>query len=64
MKTGCNRTGIGFRGHEKRKVTGAFDGGRLSPDGGALPLREADPAADVTRRLAKRFTDHRDPERI
>ena len=41
----------------------SFDSGRLSSDGGALFLREADNVFGVTGRLAGCFSDHRDPER-
>ena len=44
-------------------MTASFDGGRLSSDGGALLLREADNVFGVTGQLAECFSDHRDPER-
>ena len=60
MWTGCNGNPIVFQGHGRREVTASFDGGRLSSDGGALLLREADNVFGVTGRLAKCFSDHRD----
>ena len=63
MSTGCNGNPIVFQGHGRREVTARFDGGRLSSDGGALLLREADNVFGVTGRLAKCFSDHRDPGR-
>ncbi len=48
----------------RRRIVGAFDGGQMTSDGGALLLREADRLHDVTRRLAACFTDHRDQRRI
>ena len=36
----------------KPKAVGDFEGGRLSTDGGALPLRQADAPLDLTPRLA------------
>ncbi len=63
MQTQCNADRIDFNHHGRREVTGAFDGGRLSSDGGALLLREADLLTGLTRRLADCFTDHRDPDR-
>ncbi len=44
-------------------MTANFDGGRLSSDGGALLLREADNVLGMTGRLAGCFSDHRDPRR-
>ena len=41
-----------------------FDGGRLSSDGGAVLLRAANQAFQVTRRLAACFIDHRNPARV
>ncbi len=64
MPTQCNSPDIGFNRHERREVSAAFDGGRMSSDGGALLLRKADRVADVTRRLAECLTDYRDPNRI
>ncbi len=63
MQTRCNADRIDSSHHGRRGVTGAFDGGRLSSDGGApLPV-EADLLTGLTRGLADRFTDHRDPDR-
>ncbi len=64
MHTQCNSPDIEFNRHGRREVTAAFDGGRMSSDGGALLLREADRVADVTRRLAECLTDYRDQDRI
>ncbi len=64
MQTQCNADRIDFNHHGRREVTGAFDGGRLSSDGGALLPVEADLLTGLTRRLADCFTDHRDPDRI
>ena len=44
-------------------MTGAFDGGRLSSDGGAPLPGEADLLTGLTRGLADCLTDHRDPDR-
>ncbi len=63
MPTECTKREVVFQGHGRRGVTAQFDGGRLSSDGGAVLLREADGVLDVTRRLAGCFTDHRSPER-
>ncbi len=63
MSTERNGTPIVFQVHGRREVRASFDGGRLSPDGGALLLREADNVFGVSGRLAGCFSDHRDPER-
>ena len=41
-----------------------FDGGRLCSDGGAVLLRAANQAFQVTGRLAACFIDHRNPARV
>jgi len=64
MKTECTPTQMEFQGLGRRKVQGAFDGGPISSDGGAVLLRETDARFGITERLAACFTDHRDPERI
>jgi hypothetical protein len=53
-----------FQGVGRRKVEGAFDGGPISSDGGAVLLRETDARFGITERLAACFTDYRDPELI
>lgn len=47
-----------------KKVTVAFDGGRLSSDGGLLLLREVEQRLGIARRLAGCFRDRRDPSRV
>ncbi len=41
-----------------------FDGSLLTTEGGAVLLRETDRQIDLLRRVARCFTDHRQPERI
>ena len=53
-----------FSPHFGRRVQGAFDGGVLSSNGGALLLREVEQRFGVIRRLAACFNDSRDPKRI
>jgi hypothetical protein len=53
-----------FQGLGQRRVQGAFDGGHISSDGGALLLRELDLRWGLTERLAGCFTDHRQPDLI
>lgn len=64
MKTECTPVQIEFQGLGRRKVQGAFDGGHLSSDGGAVLLREVDARLGITQGLAACFTDHRDPELV
>ena len=48
----------------RKKLTIAFDGGRLSSDGGVLLLREVERRLDVATLLAGCLRDRRDPGRI
>lgn len=48
----------------RKKVTAAFDGGRLTSDGGVMLLSLAERRLGVAERLAQRFPDRRDPMRI
>ena len=64
MNTECTASQLEFQGLGRRTVLGAFDGGHISSDGGALLLRELDMRLGITQKLAGCFTDHRDPERI
>ena len=47
-----------------KKVIAAFDGGRLSSDGGVALLALAEKRVGVIERLAGLFPDERDPERV
>lgn len=47
-----------------KKVTAAFDGGRISSDGGVMLLAMAERRLGVAQRLARCFPDRRDPSRI
>lgn len=48
----------------RKKVTVAFDGGRITSDGGVMLLSMAERRLGVADRLARGFPDHRDPPRI
>ncbi len=48
----------------RKKVTAAFDGGRLSSDGGVMLLSVAERQLGLVDRLATVFPDRRDPERV
>ena len=52
MPTDCKPLQLEFQAFGSRKVVGDFEGGRLSTDGGALLLRQADALLDLTPRLA------------
>ena len=49
---------------ERKKVTAAFDGGRISSDGGVLLLALAERRLGIAGRLAAAITDRRDPARV
>jgi hypothetical protein len=55
---------LSFQAHGRQKVTAAFDGGRVTSDGGGLLLREVEEQFRVVRSFVGCFTDHRDPELI
>ena len=48
----------------RKKVSVAFDGGRLSSDGGVLLLRDVERRLELAERLAGCMADRRDPSRI
>ena len=64
MGTECTRGQLEFQGLGRRRVEGAFDGGYISADGGAVLLREVDERFGVTQRLAACFSDYRDEDLI
>jgi hypothetical protein len=47
-----------------KKVTAAFDGGRLTSDGGVLVLAQAERMMGICGRLAACIADPRDPARV
>lgn len=53
-----------FQDLHSRQVVAAFDGGKVSTDGGGLLLREVEERWGIVRQFAGCFTDHRDPERV
>jgi Transposase DDE domain group 1 len=62
--TECSQSEFPFEAHFSRQVVGRFEGGRLTTDGGALLLREADRKIGLLERVARCFGDGRDPERV
>ncbi len=53
-----------FHALGRRHVVARFDGGRITSDGGALLLREAERVTGIIRQFAACFSDYRDPDRI
>jgi Transposase DDE domain group 1 len=53
-----------FPAVQRKKVTAAFDGGRISSDGGVMLLAQADRRLGLAERLAGVIPDGRDPGRV
>ena len=53
-----------FPAVSRKQVTAAFDGGRLTSDGGVMLLAMAERRLGIANRLARIFPDRRDPTRI
>src|SRR5919108_340892 len=64
MQTQCNAEQLQFFKVGRREVVGAFDGGRVSSDAGALLLGKADMAIGLIDRLAGCFADGRNAQLI
>jgi Transposase DDE domain group 1 len=64
MPTECSQDSFDFGTVEGRIVVGAFDGGRITSDAGALLLGQTNKAIGLVSRLAQCFQDGRDPEAI
>ena len=64
MATQCTSDAFPLASLGRCHVVGKFDGGRLCSDGGAVLLRAANQAFQVTGRLAACFIDHRNPARV
>jgi hypothetical protein len=62
--TECNQSAFLFEAYFSRQVVAQFDGARMSTEGGALLLREADRKIGLLQRVARCFTDARNPERV
>ena len=52
---------FGFPAVGRKKVTSAFDGGRLTSDGGVMLLAAAERRISLARKLAGLITDPRNP---
>lgn len=64
METECNQRTFGFHAQGRRDVVGAFNGGRISSDGGGILLKQVDDRLRIVEQFAACFSDHRDPEMI
>lgn len=64
MMTQCTPTLFDFQKLGTREVVAAFDGGKVSSDGGGLLLREVEAKFGFIAQFAQCFTDHRDPELV
>src|SRR5271157_1682917 len=62
--TNDNLLPFSFPAIRGKKVAAAFDGGRLTSDGGVMLLAMAERRLGVADRLARCFPDRRDPRRI
>lgn len=63
MKAVCHKR-FEFQSLFGKKVTGGFDGGKISSDGGGLLLRELDLRHDVTSHITRALHDKRSPYRV
>jgi len=61
LMTECIQESFSFTAHFSRRVQAEFTAGRVSSDGGALLLREADRRINLLGRLASCFLDGRAP---
>jgi hypothetical protein len=62
--TDDNLLPFAFPAVPRKKITAAFDGGRISSDGGVMLLAQADRRLGLADRLARGIPDGRDPERV
>src|SRR5262249_53840828 len=62
MATECSQDSLDFGTVASRSVVGAFDGGVISSDAGALLLGAVDKAIRLIKRFAACFTDRREAE--
>ena len=49
---------------DRKKITAAFDGGRISSDGGVMLLALAERRMGIADKLAAEITDRREPTRV
>jgi hypothetical protein len=59
-----SQLGFELPGFNGRKMEGNFEGGNVSSDDGLVVLRQVDRWVGLTKALAKRLPDQRDPDKI
>ena len=64
MNTQSTQLRFEFQGLHQRRVEAAFNGGRITSDGGGLLLREVEARCGIVKRFAECFTDYRDKDVI
>ena len=64
MSTQCTPTQLHFHALGRRDVIGRFDGGRITSDAGGMLLRETDLRLGFLDRLARCFSDYRNPNSV
>ena len=64
MTTECNQPTFDFHPLGRREVTGRFDGGTISSDGGGVLLREVEVRTGILRQFSTCFSDYRDADLI
>lgn len=64
MKTECTPTQLEFHPLVRRQVTGKFNGGTITSDGGSLLLREVEKRVRIVRQFSECFEDMRRADRI
>ena len=64
MQADCSAAQLHFEGFGKRQVVGAFDGGAVTSNAGAILLREADRALGLIAKVARCFSDGRAAELV
>ena len=64
MSTQCTPAQLQFHAFGARQVIGRFDGGRITSDAGGLLLRETDLRLGLLDRLARCFSDYRNPNSV
>jgi Transposase DDE domain group 1 len=62
--TECNEFAFELPGVKGRKIEGNFEGGEVSSDGGLVLLRQVDRWIGLSKALARRLPDKRDPDKI
>jgi hypothetical protein len=59
--TECTQVSFEYEAHFSRRVVAGFDGGTITSDAGALLLRQVDRRIGLLPRLARCFSDFRNP---